>query len=118
MPRGVECRQPLGSAPVAADLPKRIPKIGGKHNYVFRTPGAASPTGSIGENGHGSASGRDLSQFAVGEKRNELYIRRPERKSSVFGAIQLSGNCAVQDLNIQSVRSFAEPCGEDHPCAV
>src|SRR5439155_27123276 len=104
MPGGVECGQPFWRAPVAADLPKRISKIGSKHNYVFRTPGAASPTGSIGENGHGSASDRDLSQFAVGEKCNELSICRPERKSSVFGAIQLSGNCAVQDLNIQSVR--------------
>src|SRR5436305_8994974 len=110
MSGGVECGQPLWRAPVAADLPKRISKIGGKHNYVFRTPGAASPTGSIGEDGHRSASDRDLSQFAVGEKCNELFICRPERKSSVFGAIQLCGYCAVQVLNIQRGRSLADPC--------
>jgi hypothetical protein len=62
--------------------------IGREHDRALLVPGTTASFGRVTQSLHRAATGRDLSQFAAGEKSQVLSIRRPEGEDAFLRAGQ------------------------------
>src|SRR5438477_5530209 len=81
-------RQWYGRAARRRDAIERAVVVGREDDHTVAVPRPAAPTRRVAKRLRGASRGVNLLKLAIGEKSNEVAVRRPERIRRAFSPCQ------------------------------